>query len=216
MDEKSFIVTPAKRAFVAEIKQVRVQYKEDPDDQKSTRFSLLPTGEATARVFLVGVIDDIKKMDKGRPGLTAKFRDLTGAITVKAGEYQQQAQNQLKKIKQVPAFVAMTAKINVYSFVPEGKDETITVVSLEPDDLVPIEKPYRLLWNDQTYAATMARIAGLHGLHDEQIFTEAQTRALHEYPETVRTAIIATIDESRSGDSTAPQGGNTDAVGEVA
>lgn len=213
MEEKPFVVTPAKRAFVAEIRQVRFQYKEDPEDQKSTKFSLLPSGEATARVFLVGVIDDIKKMDKGRPGLTAKFRDLTGAITVKAGEYQQQAQNQLKKIKQVPAFVAMTAKVNVYSFMPEGKTDQITVVSLEPDDLVLVEKAYRQLWNDRTLEATRKRMECLESATEP---TESQKMARRMYTDEVRDSIMKAITDSMTGNAPVSQQQSPDAEGETA
>jgi RPA family protein len=213
MEEKPFVVTPSKRAFVAEIKQVRYQYKEDPEDQKSTKFSLLPTGEATARVFLVGVIDDIRKMDKGRPGLTAKFRDLTAAITVKAGEFQQQAQNQLKKIKQVPAFVAMTARVNVYTFYPEGKEESITVVSLEPDDLVLVEKAYRQLWNDRTLEATRKR---MECLESNTELTESQVLARRMYTDEIRASIMQAITDSMAGSHPASPQQTSDAEGEPA
>jgi RPA family protein len=212
MTDEKFIPKPTRRAFVAELKAVRYFYKEDPDDDKSVKFALLPSGESASRVFMVGVIDDIKKMEK-RPGYTAKFRDLTGSITIRAGEFQPAAQNQLRKIKNTPAFVAMTAKVNLYQPPMEAGKDPVYVVSLEPDDLVVVEKPYRLLWNELTLNATVDRMTDIHRSDP----TESQTMALHEYSDDVRQAICDIVKKSLiHGDTTAPQGNQSAAVGESA
>lgn len=186
MDQQSFVIRPMRRAFVAELKQIRHLYKENPDEEKSVKLALLPTGEEASRVFLVGVIDDVEKKETR---YTAKFRDNTGVISMKIGEFQPDALMQIRKIKQFPAYVAISAKIDIFK--PEVKDgmEQITVVMLVPDDISLVEKPYRELWSKNTIEETRRRWS----LWKDNAKDEIVTKARKLYPDEVRLDIIKAI-----------------------
>ncbi|MDD4137967.1 MAG: nucleic acid-binding protein, partial [Methanoregula sp.] len=55
--EGQFEREPARRVFAAELRECRYQFKEG-EDEKSPTFVLLPSGERSNRIFIVGTLTE--------------------------------------------------------------------------------------------------------------------------------------------------------------
>ncbi|MFA5222629.1 MAG: nucleic acid-binding protein, partial [Methanoregula sp.] len=55
--EGSFEREPARRVFAGELRECRYQFK-DGEDEKSPTYVLLPSGERSNRIFLVGTLTE--------------------------------------------------------------------------------------------------------------------------------------------------------------
>lgn len=155
---------------VYELLHVVNQFKLDPNDEKSPKLSLLPSGEVAHRVFLKGVLTEVKQTDNG---LTGAFRDLTGKIFLRASqEYQPEAYGKLKAFKDLPAFVAVVGRINLFTPPPEEGKSPVTFVSLNLDDIGPISKADRVTWDQDVLRLTRERVAGWN-----QSITDIQQKA---------------------------------------
>jgi len=136
--EGAFEREPARRIFASELRECRFQFKEG-EDEKSPAFVLLPTGERSNRIFLVGTLTE--KMRQGDQNIFYRGRvvDPTGTFFIMAGSYQPEAMQQLARIE-TPAFVAVVGKPNLYqkpdgSFMNSVRVESITVVDKDTRDL---------------------------------------------------------------------------------
>jgi len=136
--EGSFEREPARRVFASEIRECRYQFK-DGEDEKSPTFVLLPTGERSNRIFIVGTLTEKTRQGEQNIFYRGRVVDPTGTFFVMAGSYQPEAMQQLARIEP-PQFVAVIGKPNLYqkpdgSFMNSVRIESITVVDKDTRDL---------------------------------------------------------------------------------
>jgi len=146
--EGSFEREPARRVFAGELRECRYQFK-DGEDEKSPTYVLLPSGERSNRIFLVGTLTEKQRQGEQNIFYRGRVVDPTGTFFVMAGSYQPEAMQQLAKIE-TPAFVAVIGKPNLYQK-PDGaylvtvRVESITVVDRETRDLWVLDAAARTL-----------------------------------------------------------------------
>jgi hypothetical protein len=136
--EGQFEREPARRIFATELRECRYQFK-DGEDEKSPTFVLLPTGERSNRIFLVGTLTEKTRQGEQNIFYRGRVVDPTGTFFVMAGSYQPEAMQQLAKIEP-PQFVAVIGKPNLYqkpdgSFMNSVRIESITVVDKDTRDI---------------------------------------------------------------------------------
>jgi uncharacterized protein len=136
--EGAFEREPARRVFASELRECRYQFKEG-EDEKSPTFVLLPTGERSNRIFLVGTLTEKTRQGEQNIFYRGRVVDPTGTFFVMAGSYQPEAMQQLARIEP-PQFVAVIGKPNLYqkpdgSFMNSVRVESITVVDKDTRDL---------------------------------------------------------------------------------
>jgi len=164
---------PLTFATCEETRRIRVQYKQDPSDEKSPRLSLLPSGAAAHKILLKGALIEVKS---GDTTITGVFHDRTGRITLKASaDFQPEAYGKLKTIRELPAFVAVVARINLFSPEPAEGQERQTFVSLIVEDIGRISKQDRKTWDIDVLNLTKERCTW----GDSP--TESQQRAIDLY-----------------------------------
>lgn len=136
--EGAFEREPARRVFASELRECRYQFKEG-EDEKSPTFVLLPTGERSNRIFIVGTLTEKTRQGEQNIFYRGRVVDPTGTFFVMAGSYQPEAMQQLAKIEP-PQFVAVVGKPNLYqkpdgAFMNSVRVESITVVDKDTRDL---------------------------------------------------------------------------------
>jgi uncharacterized protein len=136
--EGAFEREPARRVFASEFRECRYQFREG-DDEKSPTFVLLPTGERSNRIFIVGTLTEKTRQGDQNIFYRGRVVDPTGTFFIMAGSYQPEAMQQLARIE-TPAFVAVIGKPNLYqkpdgSFMNSVRVESITVVDKDTRDL---------------------------------------------------------------------------------
>lgn len=163
------------------------QFKLDANDEKSPRLTLLPTGEAAHRIFMKGVLTEVRQTDNG---LTGVFRDRTGKIYLKASqEYQPGAYAKLKAFKDLPAFAAVVGRVNLYTPAPEEGKAPTTFVSINLDDIGPISKADRYTWDRDVLRLTKERVAAW-----KDPFTDLQMKAREVYGPGCESGIMEQIE----------------------
>jgi len=150
----SFEREPARRVFAAELRECRYQFK-DGEDEKSPTFVLLPTGERSNRIFLVGTLTEKTRQGEQNVFYRGRVIDPTGTFFVMAGSYQPEAMQQLAKIE-TPAFVAVIGKPNLYQK-PDGS----YLVSVRVESITTVDKDTRDLWTLDTARLMLDRIDAL-------------------------------------------------------
>jgi RPA family protein len=136
--EGAFEREPARRVFASELRECRYQFK-DGEDEKSPTYVLLPTGERSNRIFIVGTLTEKTRQGEQNIFYRGRVVDPTGTFFVMAGSYQPEAMQQLARIEP-PQFVAVIGKPNLYqkpdgSFMNSVRIESITVVDKDTRDL---------------------------------------------------------------------------------
>jgi uncharacterized protein len=149
--EGGFEREPARRVFAGELRECRHQFREG-DDEKSPTFVLLPTGERSNRVFLVGTLTEKQRQGEQNIFYRGRVVDPTGTFFVMAGSYQPEAMQQLAKIE-TPAFVGVVGKPNLYQ-TPDGA----YLVSVRVESVTIVDRETRDLWVLDTARATLDRI----------------------------------------------------------
>ena len=143
---------PARRVFAAELRECRYQFKEG-EEEKSPTFVLLPTGERSNRIYLVGTLTEKQRQGDQNLFYRGRVVDPTGPFFVMAGSYQPEAMQQIAKIE-TPAFVAVVGKPSIYQ-----KDPASTpMVSVRIESINVVDKETRDLWVLDTAARTLDRI----------------------------------------------------------
>jgi uncharacterized protein len=150
----SFEREPARRVFAAELRECRYQFKEG-EDEKSPTFVLLPTGERSNRIFIVGTLTEKTRQGEQNVFYRGRVVDPTGTFFVMAGSYQPEAMQQLAKIE-TPAFVAVIGKPNLYQK-PDGS----YLVSVRVESITVVDKDTRELWVLDTAARMLDRVDAL-------------------------------------------------------
>ena len=168
--EGSFEREPARRIFAAELRECRYQFK-DGEDEKSPSFVLLPTGERSNRIFLVGTLTEKTRQGEQNVFYRGRVVDPTGTFFIMAGSYQPEAMQQLARIEP-PQFVAVIGKLNLYQK-PDGS--VMNSVLVEPIPVV--DKDTRDLWVLDAAKQTLDRIDALNAGTGKDI-----PRAKEQYP----------------------------------
>ena len=157
--EGAFEREPARRVFAAELRECRYQFK-DGEDEKSPTFVLLPSGERSNRIFIVGTLTEKTRQGEQNIFYRGRVVDPTGTFFIMAGSYQPEAMQQLAKIE-TPAFVAVIGKPNLYqkpdgSFMNSVRVESITVVDKDTRDLWVLDAAKQTLDRVDAFSAGMA------------------------------------------------------------
>ncbi|WP_292426641.1 RPA family protein [Methanoregula sp.] len=150
----SFEREPARRVFASELRECRYQFK-DGEDEKSPTFVLLPTGERSNRIFIVGTLTEKTRQGEQNIFYRGRVIDPTGTFFIMAGSYQPEAMQQLAKIE-TPAFVAVIGKPNLYQK-PDGS----YLASVRVEAITVVDKDTRDLWVLDTAAHTLDRVDAL-------------------------------------------------------
>lgn len=183
---------PVTYATAFELLKAVHQFKLDANDEKSPRLTLLPSGEAAHRIFMKGVLTEVRQTDNG---LTGVFRDRTGKIYLKASqEYQPGAYAKLKAFKDLPAFCAVVGRINLFTPPPEEGKNPVTFVSLNVDDIGHISKADRYTWDRDVLRLTRERINAWDGPH-----TDLQKKALEIYESGCEAWIMQQVESLYAG-----------------
>jgi RPA family protein len=168
--EGAFEREPARRVFAAELRECRYQFREG-DDEKSPTFVLLPTGERSNRIFIIGTLTEKTRQGEQNIFYRGRVADPTGTFFVMAGSYQPEAMQQLAKIE-TPSFVAIIGKPNLYQK-PDGS----FLNSVRIESITPVDKDTRDLWVLDAAKQTLDRIdAFKEGISPDVI------RAKEQYP----------------------------------
>jgi RPA family protein len=149
--EGAFEREPARRVFAAELRECRYQFK-DGEDEKSPTFVLLPSGERSNRIFLVGTLTEKTRQGEQNIFYRGRVVDPTGTFFIMAGSYQPEAMQQLAKIE-TPAFVAVIGKPNLYQK-PDGS----YLVSVRVESITVVDKDTRDLWVLDAAKQTLDRV----------------------------------------------------------
>jgi hypothetical protein len=129
----------ARRLYAKELSESTLVYKEH-EDTYAPQYLLTPTGAKCNRVFVVGTLTE---------------KDPTGVFPIFAGQYQQQAVTQLSAIE-VPAFVAVVGKLNVFR-----TNDGPVKVSIRPEFINVVDSETRNRWVLETAEKTLERIERL-------------------------------------------------------
>ena len=150
----SFEREPARRVFASELRECRYQFK-DGEDEKSPTFVLLPTGERSNRIFIVGTLTEKTRQGEQNIFYRGRVIDPTGTFFIMAGSYQPEAMQQMAKIE-TPAFVTVTGKPNLYQ-----KPDGTYLVSVRVESITVVDKETRDIWLLDTATRTLDRIDAL-------------------------------------------------------
>jgi hypothetical protein len=153
--EGSFEREPARRVFAGELRECHYQFK-DGEDEKSPTFVLLPTGERSNRIFIVGTLTEKTRQGEQNVFYRGRVIDPTGTFFIMAGSYQPEAMQQLAKIE-TPAFVAVIGKASIYQKDPASAP----LVSVRVESINVVDKDTRDLWTLDTAARTLDRVDAL-------------------------------------------------------
>jgi len=148
----SFEREPARRVFAAELRECRYQFK-DGEDEKSPTFVLLPTGERSNRIFIVGTLTEKNRQGEQNVFYRGRVIDPTGTFFIMAGSYQPEAMQQLAKIE-TPAFVAVIGKASIYQKDPASAP----LVSVRVESITVVDKETRDLWVLDAAKHTLDRV----------------------------------------------------------
>jgi RPA family protein len=149
--EGAFEREPARRVFAAELRECRYQFR-DGEDEKSPTFVLLPSGERSNRIFLVGTLTEKQRQGDQNIFYRGRVVDPTGTFFIMAGSYQPEAMQQLAKVE-TPAFVAVVGKPNLYQ-----KPDGAIIVSVRVESITIVDRETRDLWVLDAAARTLERI----------------------------------------------------------
>jgi RPA family protein len=147
----SFEREPARRVFAQELREARHHFKEGTEE-KSPTYVLLPSGERSNRVFLVGTLTEKERKGDQNLFYQARIADPTGTFYIIAGSYQPDAMQQIARIEP-PAFVAVVGKPSVYDS-PTGA----ALVSIRAESLTAVDAETRNLWVLDTARCTLDRL----------------------------------------------------------
>ena len=113
----------------------------DPAQEREPGYIVTPLGAKINRVYVVGVLTDIEKLDRnGGVHYRARVSDRTGVFYIYAGQYDPKVIKILSTIEP-PAYVAVIGKSRMYS-----PTEDKIFVSIRPENLIVVDKNARDYW----------------------------------------------------------------------
>jgi uncharacterized protein len=141
----------ARRVFAREFNDATLTYGEHTD--RTPNFVVTPTGGMCNRIFAVGVLTEVENIGTGGQTLyRARLADPTGAFTVYAGQYQQEAASFLSGAA-TPMYVAVSGKVRMYSPEPGA-----SYTSIRPEEINVVDRSVRDRWIYHTALLTLDRI----------------------------------------------------------
>jgi RPA family protein len=141
----------ARRSFAREFNDATLTYGEHTD--RTPNFVITPTGAMCNRIFAVGVLTEVENIgSQGQTLYRARLADPTGAFTIYAGQYQQEAATFLSGAA-TPAYVAVSGKVRVYNPEPGA-----SYTSIRPEEINVVDRAVRDRWIYHTAALTLDRI----------------------------------------------------------
>jgi uncharacterized protein len=141
----------ARRSFAREFNDATLTYGEHTD--RTPNFVITPTGAMCNRIFAVGVLTEVENIgSQGQTLYRARLADPTGAFTIYAGQYQQEAATFLSSAE-TPAYVAVSGKVRVYNPEPGA-----SYTSIRPEEINVVDRAVRDRWIYRTAALTLDRI----------------------------------------------------------
>ncbi|MFB6243975.1 MAG: RPA family protein [Halobaculum sp.] len=195
----------ARRVFAAEYNDGSHTFKES-DDERAPLYYLLPTGERTNRVFLVGTLTETEDVGEDSEYWRGRIVDPTGTFFAYAGQYQPDAAAMLRDLD-APAYVAVVGKPRTY----ETDDGTVNV-SVRPESITEVSAGTRDRWVVETAARTLDRIEAYDAEGNEygRMARERYNLDVDRYREATISALesLEEGDELDGGD--ADDGGATD------
>lgn len=141
-EERKFNRLPITKLIIAEANRT-IHALPKPEGQFESQQYLSPTGRTVTKVLIVGTAVETEDIGKEKSLWRMRVVDHSGSIGVMASSYQPEAAQAIAML-QIPAFVAVVGKLNVYQ--PE---ENSNIVSIRPDMVKVIdEATYRSLMLD--------------------------------------------------------------------
>ncbi|EMA48850.1 hypothetical protein [Halococcus thailandensis] len=189
---------PAKRAFAAEFEDASETFQ-DGDDERSPKFTVLPTGANANRVFVVGTLTETKDVAKGSDSeyWQARVVDRTGTFFVYAGQYQSEAMAVLRSME-APEYVAVVGKPRSYE-----TDDGDMRVSLTPESVTSVDQATRDRWVVETADQTLDRIEAMEtgeGEAGEQARDAYPEANMSEYSQEVKVALAQVARDESKGE----------------
>lgn len=140
MSSTGFIREPACSILATELANIKNVSNVDMGDGKSKNIITTEIGTHLNRVFVVGLLSEVTETESGF--VKGRILDKTGSFMVNAGQYQPEAAGFLKEHEDnVPIFVAVTGKVNVYEPEP-GK----MITSIRPEAMTISDEGTRNYW----------------------------------------------------------------------
>ncbi|MFK8214613.1 RPA family protein [Haloferax volcanii] len=181
----------ARRVFAQEFNDAGYTFKES-DDERAPVYLLLPTGESSNRVFLVGTLTEKEDVGEDNEYWRGRIVDPTGTFFVYAGQYQPEAASALRDLD-APAYVAVVGKPRTY----ETDDGSINV-SVRPESITEVDAATRDRWVTETADKTLDRIAAFDDEGDEYARMAREHYDLD--PEEYKRAAIAALESLEQAD----------------
>jgi RPA family protein len=193
----------AKRVFAREFNDATYTFKES-DDERAPNFALLPTGDRSNRVFVVGTLTETEDIGEDSEYWRGRVVGPTGTFFVYAGQYQPDAAAFLRDA-QPPAYVAVVGKPRTF----ETDDGSVNV-SLRPESISETTEAARTRWIVETADRTLDRIESFDDETNEYagMAREHYDTAIETYRREVVEALesldpVSTDDASASDDDAA-------------
>ncbi len=123
------------------------------ETKKSPNYLVSPTGAKCNRVFIIGVLTEVEKINEDM--IKAKLSDPTGMFTIYAGNYQEKEKDFLIE-NEPPFFAAVTGKTNVFE-----SDKGNIFTSIRPEKINEVKEDIRDDWLINTAKKTVYRIKKL-------------------------------------------------------
>ncbi|MFB6163203.1 MAG: RPA family protein [Halococcoides sp.] len=187
----------ARRVFATEFNDATVTFKES-DDDRAPVYALLPTGQRSNRVFVVGTLTETEDVGQDSEYWQGRVVDPNGdPFFVYAGQYQPDAASVLRDLEP-PAYVAVVGKPRTF----ETDDGTVNV-SVRPESITKVDEGTRDRWVIETAQRTLDRIDhyATAGEADEYV-----RMAIEEYDapvENYRRAVVEALENLDTEDATA-------------
>lgn len=176
----------AYRVFSTEFNQATYTFQES-DDERAPIYSLLPTGAAANRVFIVGTLTETQNVGSETEYWQGRIVDPLGTFFVYAGEYQATVRDTVRETD-TPVYVAVTGKIRTYE-----TDDGNTNVSLRPEALTIVDEPTRRRWVVETAERTLERIQRFEGPDNQ--YAKMVNETYDVSIDTFRDATIRALEE---------------------
>ncbi|KAF1078981.1 nucleic acid-binding protein [Methanogenium sp. MK-MG] len=180
--QRRYIREPARRAFAAEVREVRLTFK-DGEDEKSPVYVMLPSGIRCNRLFFCGQVTRKELKGEENTFYSVRVQDPTGIFFVSAGMYQPEAKQQISRIDE-SAWVAVVGKAQVRD-TPDGA----TFVSIRAESVAEIDEDTYRKWVDETAGQTLDRADAFDQTED--------SKKAHEFyandPETYRQMALQAL-----------------------
>jgi hypothetical protein len=141
----------AKRVFAREFNDATFTFKES-DDERAPNFALLPTGDRSNRVFVVGTLTETEDIGDDSEYWRGRVVGPTGTFFAYAGQYQPDAAAFLRDAEP-PEYVAVVGKPRTF----ETDDGSVNV-SLRPESITATDETARERWVVETAERTLDRI----------------------------------------------------------